>query len=473
MRAVRCLLLTTVLATTSSLPAANWPQFRGVGGTGLSAPGTPLPTKIGPDSKHIAWKVTFPPGHSSPVLHGNRLFLTGVRDKSLVTMAVSKSNGKILWERTAPYKKLEEIHAIGSHAQPSPATDGEHVISLFGSSGLYCHTVDGKLLWKKALGPFNNDFGAGTSPVIVDGLVISVQDHDTDSYVAAYHVKTGKLAWKTDRSEFPRNYCSPVIWKNNGRRQVIVAATLRVVGYDLKSGKELWTVRGISRAVCNTPVVGGDGKLYVAGWARGGDIDERISVEPFDQIAAARDKNKNGTLERDELEKGHAIERRFPQVDRDKTGTITRKEYEYYRNLFDVARNVVLAIKPGAKGDATKTHIAWEHRRHIPFCASPLFFNKTVFTVKDGGILTSIDAASGKPLQTRRVPGTGNYYSSPVAGDGKVYLADQKGRLSVISGTGQWKVLHRAQFGEEIYATPAIVDGRIYLRTNGHLYCFR
>jgi outer membrane protein assembly factor BamB len=245
-----------------------------------------------------------------------------------------------------------------------------------------------------------------------------------------------------------------------------------VVGYDLATGKELWTVRGLSRAVCSTPVVGGDGRLYVAGWARGGDIDERISVEPFDKLAAARDKNGNGTLERAELEKGHAIERRFPQVDRDKTGTITRKEYEYYRNLFDVARNVVLAIRPGASGDATRTHVAWEYRRHIPFCASPLFFNNTLFTVKDGGILTSLDARSGKPLQTRRIPGAGNYYSSPVAGDGKVYLLDQKGRLSVISGEGKWTVLHRAQFGEETYATPAIVDGRIYLRTDGHLYCF-
>ena len=472
MRFPLCLLL--VLAVTAgSVPAANWPQFRGVGGNGLAESSQPLPTEIGPDSKHIAWKVAFPPGHSSPVLYGDRLFLTAVRDKALVTIAVDRTNGKLVWEREAPYKSLEEIHSIGSHAQPSPATDGKLVVSLFGSSGLYCHSVDGKLLWTRKMGPFNNDFGAGTSPVIVDDLVLTVQDHDTNSFLAAYNKRTGKLAWKTDRSEFPRNYCSPVIWTVAGKKQVVVAATLRVVGYDLATGKELWTVRGLSRAVCNTPVVGGDGKLYVAGWARGGDIDERISVEPFAKMIATLDKNKNGTLERPELEKGHAIERRFPQVDRDKTGSITRKEYEYYRTLFDVARNVVLAIKPGASGDATKTHVAWEYRRHIPFCASPLFFNQTVFTVKDGGILTSLDARSGKALQTKRVPGAGNYYSSPVAGDGKVYLLDQKGRLSVISGEGKWKVLHRAQFGEETYATPAIVDGRIYLRTNGHLYCFK
>jgi len=346
------------------------------------------------------------------------------------------------------------------------------VVVLFGSSGLYCYDRDGQLLWKRAMGPFNNGFGAGTSPIIVDDRVILVQDHDTDSFLAAYDKKTGDTIWKTDRSEFPRNYCSPVIWTVGGRRQIVIAATLRVVGYDFETGEERWTVRGISRAVCNTPVVGADGKLYVAGWANGGDIDKRISVEPFAKVAAARDKNKNGSLERDELEKDGEIERRFPQVDRDKTGSITREEYEYYRGVFDKARNVVMAIRPGASGDATGTHVAWEFRRHIPFCASPLYFNGTVFTCKDGGILTSLDAATGEPGKTGRLPGTGSYYSSPVAGDGKVYLINQQGRLSVISGTAGWKALHTADFEEEVYATPALVDGRVYVRTVGHLYCF-
>lgn len=468
MRIVVCLLLLSF----SSASAENWPQFRGINSSGLAHSTGALPTEIGPDSKNIAWKVALPPGHSSPVIHGDRIFLTAVRGKTLATLAISKTSGKILWEQAAPYKKLEEIHAIGSHAQPSPATDGSRVVSLFGSSGMYCHDNNGKLLWKQAMGPFNNDFGAGTSPIIVDDRVIIVQDHDTGSFLACFDKHTGKRIWRTDRSEFPRNYCSPITWTVDGKTQIIVAATLRVVGYDLASGKELWTVRGLSRAVCSTPVIGGDGKLYVAGWARGGDLDERISVDPFDKIAAARDTNKNGTLERKELEKGHAIERRFPQVDRDKTGTITRKEYEYYRELFNVARNVVIAIRPGARGEATTTHVAWEFRRYIPFCASPLFYNKTIFTVKDGGILTSLDAKTGKQQKTRRVPGTGNYYSSPVAGDGKIFLIDQKGRLSVVSGRGQWEVLHRADFGEEVYATPALVDGRIYLRTAAHLYCF-
>ena len=119
MRFALCPLLAVAIAAGSAT-AANWPQFRGVGGTGLAASSRPLPTEIGPDSKHIAWKIRFPPGHSSPVLYGNHLFLTAVRDKALLTIAVSKTDGRILWEREAPYKSLEQIHAIGSHAQPTP-----------------------------------------------------------------------------------------------------------------------------------------------------------------------------------------------------------------------------------------------------------------------------------------------------------------------------------------------------------------
>jgi outer membrane protein assembly factor BamB len=285
-------------------------------------------------------------------------------------------------------------------------------------------------------------------------------------------IATGKTIWETDRSEFPRNYCSPVIWDVDGKDQIVVAATLRVVGYDFNSGKELWTVRGISRAVCMTPVVGDDGNLYVAGWANGGDTGERITVEPFDRVIAARDKNDNGTVERDELDKGGDIERRYTQVDRDDSGSLTRTEYEYYRNLFDTARNVVLAIKPGARGDATASHVLWEYRKFVPFCASPLYHQGLLFTVKDGGIVSCLDATNGEPQKQARVPGTGNYYSSPVAGDGKIYLLDQRGKLTVIDAARQWKVLSTASFGEDGYATPAILDGKIYLRTAGHMYCF-
>ena len=403
---------------------------------------------------------------------GDSIVLTAQQDDKLQTICLARKDGSVKWVADAPYKELEAIHQIGSHAQSSPASDGERVVSFFGSSGLYCYDMDGELLWKKPMGPFNNDFGAGTSPIISADQVILCQDHDTGSFLISVDKRTGETNWEVDRSEFPRNYCSPVIWTVNGQKQIVVAATLRVVGYDFQTGEEVWTVRGISRSVCMTPVIGDRNKLFLAGWARGGDEGERIVVDASADVIKARDTNSNGLIERTELEKGGAIERRFSQVDRDKSGTLTGKEYEYFRGLFDSARNVLMAIEPGGTGDVTESHVSWEFRKFLPFCSSPLAYNGYIFTVKDGGILTSLNARTGQPLKTARVSGSGAYYSSPVAADGRVYLVDQRGRLTVVSAWAEWKELAKADFEEEVYATPALVDGRIYLRTSGHLYCF-
>jgi len=478
----------------AALRTQSWPQFRGHNSSGLAASNAPLPTKIGPDSTPIAssgpaaasrsqndranlvWKVPLPPGHSSPAVFGDRVYVTVVREQKLVTLALDRATGRMVWERIAPHEELEQIHRIGSHAQPSPATDGQIVVSLFGSAGLLAYDPLGHELWKVPMGPFNNDFGAGTSPVIVDDRVIVVQDHDTDSFLTAIDKRTGKPVWRTDRSEFTRNYCSPLIWQVDGRKQIVVAATLRVVGYDFETGQELWTVRNISRTVCMTPDVGDDNHLYVAGWAAGGDPGAPIDI-PVWRDALANDANRNGTLEEAEVKPSGtrgigAVHQRFSQFDRDKSGGITEKEYVYFRGLFTAGRNSVIAIRPGGSGDITSTHVAWENRQYLPFCASPLYAHGYLFTVKDGGICTSINARTGDLLKTARLRGSGEYYALPVAGDGKVYLFDDAGRLTVISSYADWTILHQADFQEEVYATPALVDGRIYLRTKGHLYCF-
>jgi outer membrane protein assembly factor BamB len=461
---------TAFCTVTSPLVAADWPGFRGPNATGVAETADKLPDDIGPES-NVIWKVALPPGHSSPAIVGDRIYLTAVRDGRLFTMALARATGQVLWEAEAPHAGLEQIHRIGSHAQPSPAADGERVVSLFGSSGLYCYSPAGELLWKRPMGPFNNDFGAGSSPIIVDDYVVLCQDHDTDSFLTAIDKRTGKEVWRTDRSEFPRNYCTPVVCEVRGRKQIVVAATLRVVGYDFETGSELWTVRGLSRAICMTPAVGGDGLLYVAGWSAGGDTGERIQVEPFDKVAPTVDKNNDGLIQENELDDS-PFKQRFSQVDRDKSGALTRVEYEYYRKLFDAARNVVVAIRPGGEGDVTTSHVAWELTKFVPFCASPLFYDGKLFTIKDGGIFSSIDAATGKPTKQARISATGDYYSSPVAGDGKLYVINVEGKLTVLRAAARWEELATAEFDEEAYATPAIVDGRIYLRTTGHLYCF-
>jgi outer membrane protein assembly factor BamB len=459
-----------VASYVAAATAGEWPLFRGMQSSGRAVGSHPLPAELGPDAK-AAWKTPLPPGHSSPAISADRIFLTGVRAERLVVLALDRATGKSLWEVDVPHAKLEAIHQIGSHAQSSPATDGERVVSFFGSSGLFCHDRDGKLLWKQTMGPFNNDFGAASSPIIEGDRVILCQDHDTGSFLMAVDKRTGKTLWRTDRSEFPRNFCTPVIWNNQGRRQIVVAATLRVVGYNLEDGQEAWTVRGISRTVCMTPAVGEDNRLYVAGWAAGGDKDAPIRVAPFGEVIGQLDANKNGTLEESEFAEG-PIKQRFGQVDRDNNDRLDQAEYDYFRDLFERGRNVVIAINPGPNGDATSTHVAWEHDRFVPFCASPLAYQGLVFTVKDGGIVSCLDAKTGKASKTGRLPKTNNYYASPVAGDGKIYFLNQEGQLTVVSAEPEWKPLHTADFGEPTYATPALLDGRVYLRTASALYCF-
>ncbi|HEX5102423.1 MAG TPA: PQQ-binding-like beta-propeller repeat protein, partial [Pirellulaceae bacterium] len=195
----------SLVLLSNAAVADDWPQFRGPQ-AGVAVGDQALPAEIGPE-ENVLWKTELPPGHSSPAIVGNKIFLTAVRDNEhLETICLDRPSGKILWRVEAPHKTLEQIHGIGSYAQPSPAADKERVVVLFGSSGLYCYDHGGKELWHKEMGPFNDEFGAAASPIIEGERVILGQDHDTGSFLAAYDKRTGEERWRTDRSEFSRNY---------------------------------------------------------------------------------------------------------------------------------------------------------------------------------------------------------------------------------------------------------------------------
>jgi outer membrane protein assembly factor BamB len=451
----------------SAARAGDWPQFRGPNATGVPSEDLPLPDEIGPD-KNVVWKTKLPPGHSSPVIADDRIYLTAVtEDKKLLTLGLDRATGKVLWEREAPYEALEVVHGTGSLAQPTPASDGEVVVSFFGSSGLLAYDKNGNELWKLRLGPYKNDFGAGSSPILAGDRVILCQDHDLESHIVAYDKRTGQEIWKTDRPVAHRNYCTPVIWNENDRQSVVVAGTLQVTGYDVETGKEQWSVGGLSRMVCMTPVVAKD-RLYAAGWSAGGEEGERIKVEPFDKVAAGIDKNRDGAFSEEELPAGD-IKQRFTQVDRDKDNLVSKAEYEDFRSLFDLSQNAVMAIRPGEAG---RTDVAWSFTRFVPFCSSPVLYRDVLFCCKDGGIVTSLNPQTGKAYKSTRSPSTGDYYASLIGGDGKVFLCNRDGKVTILSAERQWKPLSSIEFGEGIYATPAIADGKLYLRTTGHLYCF-
>lgn len=466
----RLVLLVVVVCLSGQVRASDWPQFRGVNASGRAAGEARLPVEIGP-GRNVVWKTALPPGHSSPVIVGKHIYLTAVQQKKLVTLAMDRKDGRILWQAEAPARGLEQVHRIGSLAQPTPAADGQRVVSFFGSCGLFCYGRDGKLLWSKPMGPFQNNFGAGSSPIIAGGRVLLCQDHDQHSFLMALDAGSGDVIWKADRSEFLRGFATPVILDAGGKKQIVVVGTLRVAAYDWETGKEVWTVRGVARTSVATPVIGEDGRLFVSGWAAGGDPGAAIAVEPFDAVIKKLDKNGNGKLEITELTSGPFFER-FAQVDTNGDGSITREEYERFRELMEKGQNVVLAIRPGGQGEVSESHVVWRNRKQVPFCASPLCQGGLLYTIKDGGLLGCLDARDGKVLKFDRVPAGGAYYSSPVYGDGKIYLINQEGELTVLRAGRDWEVLATGSFEEQTYATPAIVDGRIYLRTNGHLYCF-
>ena len=462
--------IATCLALT--LPSASaevWPQFRGTRSTGISGSKVPLPVEVSPDSL-VIWKTTVPPGHSSPVLSKDRVYLTAADGDKLSTIALDRATGTLLWEAPAPHDELEKIHKTGSRAQSSPATDGNIVVSFFGSSGLSAFDSSGKLLWSHRMGPFKNDFGAGSSPIIEGDLVILVQDHDVDSFIAAYNKKTGEEVWRTDRSEFLRNYATPTIWEVDGKKQIVVSATLRIIGYDLETGREVWTVKGVSRIVNMSPVIGPDNTLYAACWSPGNEGDERVAPLSVDELFAA-DADKNGTIEESEFPE-HPLKRRFTQLDRNKDGHVSKEEYLTVVRTHAEGKNVLLAIAPGGKGDITSTHVRWEQTKQLPYCPSPLFYEGNLYMVKNGGILSILDAASGKVLKQARLKATGDYYASPIAGDGKVYLLSQNGELTVVAAREGWDELHTVNFEGDGHATPAIADGRLYVRVGDKVYCF-
>ncbi|MGE0376467.1 MAG: PQQ-binding-like beta-propeller repeat protein, partial [Planctomycetaceae bacterium] len=378
--------------------------------------------------------------------------------------------GEQLWRQVCPATRLEEFHATGSPAACTIASDGQHLYVFFGSYGLLCYDLDGGLKWDKQLGPFQDEFEAASSPVLADGKIILNEDHDVDSFLIAVDAATGKTVWKTDRPGFTRSYSTPVIWEVDGRKQVVVAGALTLMGYDLETGSIVWQVRGLSRMVESTPVIAG-GHLIVATWSPGGDESERIAMEPFPEALAAYDSDGDDEIGKDELPPGDVLTRFF-RIDLNQNGGLDADEWRKHADIFAAAQNVAIAIRPGGRGDITDTHVAWIHRRGLPTVPSPLAYEGVLYMIKDGGIITALGAATGELLKQGRSGVASNYFASPVAADGKVYLASQTGVVTVLKAGPDWERVSEHDFGEKIMATPVVNDGRIILRTEAALYCF-
>jgi outer membrane protein assembly factor BamB len=418
----------------------------------------------------LRWRVPLDPGHSTPILANGKIFLTAYRgeSKELTTVALDEKTGQQLWSRPIPLQRVEQIHALGSPATATPACDGQRLFVFFGSYGLICYDLDGKKLWEQLLGPFQDEYGAGSSPILVDGKVILNQDHDIDSFLAAFDCGNGKTIWKIARPDAVRSYSTPAVWTRNNRNELLVAGALELAGYDPSDGEKLWWLNGLARIVIPTPVPSGD-MIYMASWAPGGDAGRRLGLDSWPGAVAKWDKNRDGKLAKAEIDDREVLDR-FYRMDLDQNGLLDPKEWDHHADVFRRAQNAVLALKPAGRGELGERAVVWKYQRGIPYVATPLLDAGILWMVKDEGIVTKLDARSGSVLQEERLPGTGKYFASPAAGDGKIYFASEPGLVSVVANKADWQVLSAHEFHEKIYATPVIDRDRIYIRSDHALY---
>jgi outer membrane protein assembly factor BamB len=417
-----------------------------------------------------AWKTELAPGHSTPIIFNGRIFLTSYQSNELATVAVDEKSGKVLWQQIAPASRIELVHRVGSPASATPACDGKRLYIFFGSYGLICYDLDGKRLWEHPLAPFQDEYGAASSPILIDGKLILAQDHDINSFVMAFDCATGQQLWKTERPDAVRSYSTPAIWEHNGKKELLVAGALQLTSYDPASGKKLWWKHGLARIVIPTPVPSGD-VVYMASWAPGGDAAQRLALDAWETALQKWDANKDGLLTKAEINNPEVLDRFF-RMDLDQNGALNREEWDRHAEVFRRAQNAILAIKPSGDGELSDGDIIWKYQRGVPYVATPLAYQGSVWMVRDGGIVTRIEANSGRVLSEERLPGIGNYHSSPVAADGKIYFASELGVLSIVSSGPEWQVIGKREFHEKIYATPVIHDGHFYVRTEKALYCF-
>ncbi len=461
-------MLAVVLLTATAARAEELSFFRGDRGIArgegalpddLSMPGT------------VGWRQEVGAGHSSPCVTATAIYLTTFDgEKELATVALERATGKQLWKQVCPNERIEPYHPTSSPAAATPACDGKRVFSFFGSYGLMCYDLDGKRLWSRQMGPFRDEFGSGSSPVLVDGKVILCEDHDVDSFLMAIDAATGDIVWKTPR-DFTRSYSTPIVWETGGKKQIIVSGALQLVAYDPANGERLWWMNGFARIVNTTPVRNGD-LLYCSTWSPGGDTDARIGMEPFDMALKTYDKNNNQKISEDELPDGE-IRSRYFRINLDQDDGINEYEWSKYAKIFELAQNNLIVIKPGKLGELTSSDVLWQYNRGLPYVPSPLVYEGVVYLIKEGGIITTLDAATGKPIKQGRAKGPGAYFASPVAGDGKVYLASDKGVVTVLEASKSWSVISSHDFGERICATPVIDGGQIILRTGKAVYAIR
>ncbi|MGH7201678.1 MAG: PQQ-binding-like beta-propeller repeat protein [Planctomycetaceae bacterium] len=401
-----CMAVILLMAGTIPLSAADWPRWRGSKGRAV-ADGEPLPVEWS-QTQNVRWKTAIDgEGSSSPILWGEQVFVTSAHDDGITRTVhcLDRNTGHVRWSRSVEDDNPELSSALTGWAAPTPVTDGERVVAFFGNAGVVCYDMQGSLLWRRDFGDFESELGIASSPILFDGTVILVCDHDGnrfrtfDSFLIALDARSGETRWKTDRPGLERSWSTPIVVPaGEERSELVVNAQDELRGHDPQNGELLWRVRGMTGWVTPSPVFG-DGLIFAA---------------------SGRD-------------------------------------------------GPTMAVRPGGRGDVTESHVVWQTHKGAPYVCSPLWYRGRLYVHTEAGILTCYDAATGRVLYRERL--SGKFTASPVAGDGKVYLTNQAGTTFVIAEGDTFRQLAENSLGETTLASPAIAGGRLFLRTERHLYC--
>jgi outer membrane protein assembly factor BamB len=411
----------------------NWPQFRGPGAGGIGE-GREAPADWSVENgRNVLFRVPVAGlGHSSPVVWGDQVFVTtavsGQGDsrlrvglygdiepvadegaQSFRVLSFDKRTGKLLWERTA-YEGVPRIkrHPKSTHANPTPATDGKHVLAFFGSEGLYCYDLAGNLLWKRDFGVLKAGFfqvpdaewGFASSPVIHEGKVILQADVLEGSFLEALSVEDGRSLWKISRSDVP-TWSTPNVYRGAGGDAVVVNGWKHIGAYDLASGREIWKMEGGGDIPVPTPVIGGD-LIFIT--------------------------NAHGP------------------------------------------GSPIYAVPISARGTIATKDLAWSIETGGAYMQTPLVHGETLYSCRDNGVLSAFEAKTGKLLYRERLgEGRSGFSASPVSAGERVYFTSEEGDVFVLRAGPKFEVLAVNSLGEVTMATPAVSEGVLYFRTRSHL----
>jgi outer membrane protein assembly factor BamB len=432
-RSVLVLLMVTCLRGFGT-GQTNWPQWRGTGGSGISTEtGVPLEWS---ESKNIAWKTAIPGrGHSSPIVWGDRVFLTTSIEGPIVPgaeavrhvhrgqeylhpdsvganhsytmklLCLDLKSGRVLWEKTVYEGTVyDNRHKKNTYASATPATDGRFIYLSFEAEGVYCYDFDGKKIWKTSLGKIaKGGMGPGTSPVLYENLVILQcdQEYGEGSFIAAVDKKTGKEVWRVSRDQ-RRSWATPLLIKTAQRTEMVTSGPNKIISYDPSTGRELWSAPGVVSNPIPSPVAG-QGLVFVTA--------------------------------------GSDAKRAF-------------------------------AIRLGGSGDLAGTsNVVWSYDKGTAYVPSPILYNEYLYLVTDAGAITCIEAGTGKVIYQTRIPMAARFTASPVAFEGKILFVSEDGDSFILKAGPTPEILSANALGEPVYASPAIIPGRILIRGQDNLYC--